>query len=107
MGFSGKTHHQFDGNFGETAEVKKWVITEISLHSPMKPISLSSSALANTENEDLCPTTPTAASVRIPTVFPCPPAPKKRKQSLKFSYCGTREFFSPPDLETVFIHRTT
>ncbi|XP_010513359.1 PREDICTED: uncharacterized protein LOC104789340 [Camelina sativa] len=111
MEFSGKstTHHHLDGKFGETTEGKKWVITEISLPSPMKPtISLSSSALANTENEDLlCPTTPTAASVRIPKVFTCPPPPKKPKPSLKFSYCGgAREFFSPPDLETVFLHRT-
>ncbi|CAL9238029.1 unnamed protein product [Arabidopsis halleri] len=107
MGVSGKAHNQFDGKFGETVEGKKWVITGISLRSPKKPISFSSSAVADTEDEDLCPTTPTAASVRIPTVFPCPPAPKKRKPSLKFSYAGAREFFSPPDLETVFIYRTT
>ncbi|CAE5962738.1 unnamed protein product [Arabidopsis arenosa] len=109
MGVSGKTHHQFDGKFGETTERKKWVITGTSLRSPMKPpVSLSSSAVSGTEDEDLCPSTPTAASVRIPTVFPCPPAPKKPKLSLKFSYdVGAREFFSPPDLETVFIYRTT
>ncbi|KAG7657987.1 hypothetical protein ISN44_As01g050000 [Arabidopsis suecica] len=107
MGFSGKTYHQFDRKFSETTEGKKWVITGISLHPPMKPISLSSAAVSNTEDEDLCPTTPTAASVRIPTVIPCPPAPKKRKLTLKVSYGGPREFFSPPDLETVFIYRTT
>ncbi|XP_010418021.1 PREDICTED: uncharacterized protein LOC104703666 [Camelina sativa] len=110
MGLSDKTHHHLDGKFGETTEAKKWVITEISLRSPMKPtISLSSSALDNPEDEDhLCPTTPTAASFRIPKAFTCPPAPKKRKTSLKFSYGGgARELFSPPDLETVFLHRTT
>ncbi|EOA34839.1 hypothetical protein CARUB_v10022419mg [Capsella rubella] len=113
MGFSGKTHHHLDSKLGETTEGKKWVITEISLRSsPMKPtISFPSSDLANTEDEGLlCPKTPTAASVRIPKVFTCPPAPKKRKLSLKFSYGaggGSKKFFSPPDLETVFIQRTT
>ncbi|XP_010510909.1 PREDICTED: uncharacterized protein LOC104787094 [Camelina sativa] len=110
MGLSDNTHHHLDGKFSETTEGKKFVITGISLRSPKKPkISLSSSALDNTKDEDLlCPTTPTAASFRIPKAFTCPPAPKKRKTSLKFSYGGgAREFFSPPDLETVFIHRTT
>ncbi|CAN8240955.1 unnamed protein product [Cochlearia groenlandica] len=101
MGFSDKTHQ-------ETTDDKKWVISQISIRAPpmLKPISLSSSSsVANTEDQDLYPTTPKAVSVRIPTVFPCPPAPKKRKRSLKFSYNGAREFFTPPDLETVFIHR--
>ncbi|VVA92425.1 unnamed protein product [Arabis nemorensis] len=107
MGFSGKTHHQFDGEFRETSEGKKWVISGITLRSPMKPISLSTSAVADTEDQEQYPTTPTADSSRIPTVFLCPPAPKKRKPSLKFSYGGAREFFTPPDLETVFLQRAT
>ncbi|KAF8060394.1 hypothetical protein N665_1218s0013 [Sinapis alba] len=108
MGFSGKTHHQFNVEGHETSE--KWVIPGISLRGQMKPISLPSSAVADKEDDvhqDQWPTTPTAASFRIPTVFPCPPPPKKRKVSSKFGYSGAREFFSPPDLETVFIHKAT
>lgn len=108
MGISGKNHQKFDGEFRETSEGKKWVISGISLRAPMKPISISSSAVADKEDDihqDQWPTTPTSASVRIPKVLLCPPAPKKRKPSLKFSYGGAREFFSPPDLETVFIQR--
>ncbi|ESQ29402.1 hypothetical protein EUTSA_v10024030mg [Eutrema salsugineum] len=109
MGFSDKTHNQFDGEHRETSEGKKWIISG-SLRAPIVPISISSSAVADTEdevNQDQYPTTPTASSVRIPTVQVCPPPPKKRKQSLKFSYVSAREFFSPPDLETVFLLRAT
>ncbi|KAJ0265848.1 Cyclin-dependent protein kinase inhibitor SMR15 [Hirschfeldia incana] len=109
MGLSGKTHHQFHVELHETSE--KWAISGISLCGQMKPISLSSTAIADTEDvdvhQDQWPTTPTAASFRIPTVFPCPPPPKKRKASSKFGYSGAREFFSPPDLETVFILKAT
>ncbi|CAN6971415.1 cyclin-dependent protein kinase inhibitor SMR15 [Brassica rapa] len=108
MGLSGKTHHQFNIELHETSE--KWAIPGISLREPMKPISLPSSTVADTESDvhqDQWPTTPTAPSFRIPTVFPCPPPPKKRKVSSKFGYSGAREFFSPPDLETVFIHKAT
>ncbi|CAH8348791.1 unnamed protein product [Eruca vesicaria subsp. sativa] len=108
MGLSDKTQHQFDGELHDTSE--KWVISEISLLSQMKPISLPSTAVADMEDDvhqDKWPTTPTAAAFRIPTVFPCPPPPKKRKTSSKFDYSGAREFFSPPDLKTVFIQKST
>ncbi|KAG2277185.1 hypothetical protein Bca4012_042540 [Brassica carinata] len=108
MGLSGKTHHQFNVEHHETSE--KWAIPGISLREPMKPISLPSTTIADTEgdvHQDQWPATPTAPSFRIPTVFPCPPPPKKRKASSKFGYSGAREFFSPPDLETVFIYKAT
>lgn len=109
MGISGKTHDQFNVELHETPE--KWSIPGIALRGQMKPISLPSTTVADSEDvdvhQDQWPTTPTAASFRIPTVFPCPPPPKKRKASSKFGYSGAREFFSPPDLETVFMHKAT
>ena len=49
-------------------------------------------------------TTPTGEEARIPTTFTCPPAPRKRKPVSKCNYRGAiREFFTPPDLESVFI----
>ncbi|KAF8061174.1 hypothetical protein N665_1212s0001 [Sinapis alba] len=84
MGFCGKSHNQLEGEIRETTDVTE------------------------TEDQDQCPTTPTAVSVRIPRVPPCPAAPKKRKPSSKCSYvAGGREFFCPPDLETVFIQRAS
>ncbi|CAH8251848.1 unnamed protein product [Arabidopsis lyrata] len=109
MGYSGKPHHQLDGEIRETTDGKKWVIAGIPSRSPLKQINLSSGVtVTETEEQDQCPTTPTAVSVRIPRVPPCPAAPKKRKPSLKCSYgAGARDFFSPPDLETVFIPRAS
>lgn len=61
------------------------------------------------ETEEECSTTPTGEESRIPTTFTCPPAPKKPKSTSSFK-CNNfrggvvrREFFTPPDLETVFI----
>ncbi|ESQ35783.1 hypothetical protein EUTSA_v10009472mg [Eutrema salsugineum] len=107
MGFSSKPHHQLDGEIREITDGKKWVIAGLPPRSPLKPINLSSGVIiTETEDQDQCPTTPTAVSVRIPRVPPCPAAPKKRKPSSKCSYgAGGRDFFSPPDLETVFIQR--
>ncbi|KAL1222820.1 Cyclin-dependent protein kinase inhibitor SMR8 [Cardamine amara subsp. amara] len=110
MRFSGKPHHQLDGEIEETTDGKRWVIAGITSRSPLKPINISSSGITvtETEDQDQCPTTPTAVSFRIPRVLPCPAAPKKRKPSTKCSY-GTeaKVFFSPPDLETVFIQRAS
>ncbi|EOA37212.1 hypothetical protein CARUB_v10010693mg [Capsella rubella] len=111
MGISNKPHHQLDGGemmIRETTDGKKRiVIAGITSRSPLKQINLPSGVtLTETEDQDQCPTTPTALSVRIPRVPPCPAAPRKRKPSSKCSYgAATRVFFSPPDLETVFIQR--
>lgn len=110
MGFPGKSYNQLEGEIREATDGKKWVIAGHPPRSPLKPINSSSSdvAVTETEDQDQCPTTPTAVSVRIPRVPPCPAAPKKRKPSSKCScVAGGREFFCPPDLETVFIQRAS
>ncbi|XP_010458430.1 PREDICTED: uncharacterized protein LOC104739692 [Camelina sativa] len=111
MGISNQPHHhQLEGGeIRETADGKKWVIAGITSRSPLKQINLSPGVtVTETEDQDQCPTTPTAVSFRIPRVQPCPAAPRKSKPSSKCSYsAATREFFSPPDLETVFIQRAS
>ncbi|XP_010533912.1 PREDICTED: uncharacterized protein LOC104809580 [Tarenaya hassleriana] len=106
MGFSGK-QKKFDGEIRETGDGKEWVIAGISIRAPLKPIRANPvTKPEEAEDEEVeFPTTPTAVSVRIPVVPTCPPPPKKRKPTLKCSYGGAREFFSPPDLETAFIQR--
>lgn len=105
MKFSGKPHHQLDDEIRETIDDKRRVIAGINSRSPLKPINVT---VSETEDQDQCPTTPTEVSVRIPRVPPCPAAPKNRKPSTKYSYgTGARVFFSPPDLETVFIQRAS
>ncbi|XVF02527.1 hypothetical protein REPUB_Repub04eG0182900 [Reevesia pubescens] len=105
MGVSGKP--QVDGG-GLESEGKKWVIAGISLRAPLKPIYTNpvdqkDKASSDDEGDGSCSTTPTGEEARIPTKMTCPPAPRKRKPSLKCNYGSVREFFTPPDLETVFI----
>ncbi|XVE85138.1 hypothetical protein DITRI_Ditri17bG0068000 [Diplodiscus trichospermus] len=103
MGISGKP--QVDG--GLESEGKKWVIAGISLRAPLKPIYTNPVEKDKESDDDLgdesCSTTPTGEEARISTILTCPPAPRKRKPSLKCNYGSVREFFTPPDLETVFI----
>ncbi|KAJ0094821.1 hypothetical protein Patl1_16055 [Pistacia atlantica] len=100
MGLSGKP--QVDG--GLEAEGKRWLIAGIPLRAPLKPIYTRSGEkeLDNNGDDEECSTTPTSHEARIPPKLPCPPAPRKRKSTLKCNYSGVREFFTPPDLETVF-----
>ncbi|KAF2301665.1 hypothetical protein GH714_028556 [Hevea brasiliensis] len=72
--------------------------------APLKPI-FTNPVEKESESSDECSTatTPTSDDARIPTRLACPLAPKKRKATLKCNYSGVREFFTPPDLETVFI----
>ncbi|CAA2987423.1 Hypothetical predicted protein [Olea europaea subsp. europaea] len=74
-------------------------IAGIMLRSPLKPISTNP---LGKDDEDEHPKTPTSADSRIPRILACPPAPKKLKPSTRCHYAGVREFFNPPDLETVF-----
>ncbi|KAJ8759039.1 hypothetical protein K2173_003277 [Erythroxylum novogranatense] len=97
MGFSEKP--QVDG--GLEFDGKKWVIAGIALRAPLKPVYTKS--LEKESETDECSTTPTSEETRIPSRLTCPPAPRKRKATLKCNYTGVREFFTPPDLETVFI----
>uniref|UniRef100_A0A2P2IWJ2 Cyclin-dependent protein kinase inhibitor SMR6 n=1 Tax=Rhizophora mucronata TaxID=61149 RepID=A0A2P2IWJ2_RHIMU len=97
MGISEKP--QVDG--GLEFDGKKWVIAGISLRAPLKPI-YTNPVEKDSESEE-CSTTPTGEEARIPAISTCPPAPRKRKATLKCNYSGVKEFFTPPDLETVFI----
>ncbi|XWS34735.1 hypothetical protein CRYUN_Cryun21dG0063300 [Craigia yunnanensis] len=102
MGVSGKP--QVDG--GLESEGKKWVIAGISLRAPLKPIytnPVEKDKESDDQGDESCSTTPTGEEARIPTILTCPPAPRKRKPSLKCNYGSVREFFTPPDLEIVFI----
>lgn len=93
------------------SESKKWVIAGISVRS-LKPINtkrVSSGGGGNDSDDDndnnkARSTTPTAKDARIPDKLPCPPAPRKRRQSRCSNNLGNgvREFFNPPDLESVF-----
>ncbi|KAG4914423.1 hypothetical protein JHK87_051980 [Glycine soja] len=91
------------------SESKKWVIAGIGVCS-LKPIKTKRVAGGGDneeeEEEETRSTTPTAKEARIPEKLPCPPAPRKRRPP---SRCGSnsggggvREFFTPPDLESVF-----
>ncbi|KAG4159161.1 hypothetical protein ERO13_D02G159400v2 [Gossypium hirsutum] len=105
MGVSGKP--QVDG--GLESEGKKWVIAGISLRAPLKPIythpvdDQRDKDSTDDKEDESCSTTPTGQEARIPTLLTCPPAPVKHKPTLKCNYGSVREFFTPPDLETVFI----
>ncbi|KAM2334057.1 hypothetical protein ACFXTH_011653 [Malus domestica] len=103
MGFSGKSqpldHMGFDSD-----PKKTWVVAGIPLRAPLKP--LYTNPVEQDDGEE-CSTTPTAEESRIPAILTCPPAPRKRKAGAasKCKFNGVREFFTPPDLETVFIRR--
>jgi hypothetical protein len=86
---------------------RKWVIAGISLRAPLKPIFTIPSEKEQPKEEETeeC-STPTSEESKIPTLFTCPPAPRKQKSSLKWNYHNdgiVREFFKSPDLESVFI----
>ncbi|XWS30397.1 hypothetical protein CRYUN_Cryun24cG0113800 [Craigia yunnanensis] len=99
MGFSKKS--QVDGVLDP--EGKKWVIAGIVIRTSLKPINTKSRGKESEEDEEEgCSTTPTSKEARIPDKLPCPPAPRKRRPLLRCHYNGVREFFTPPDLETVF-----
>ena len=99
MGVSKKS--QMDG--GLESEGKKWVIAGISVRASLKSISTKPRGKeSEDDDEEACSTTPTAKETRIPEISTCPPAPRKRRPSIRY-FCGAREFFTPPDLETVFI----
>ncbi|KAK8655478.1 hypothetical protein V6N13_108053 [Hibiscus sabdariffa] len=117
MGLSGKP--QVDEGGGLESDAKKWVIAGISLRAPLKPIYTTNPVSVDRhhkdkettidddkeDDEDSCSTstTPTGQEARIPALLTCPPAPMKTKPSLKCNYASVRHFFTPPDLDTVFI----
>ncbi|XP_043707501.1 cyclin-dependent protein kinase inhibitor SMR6-like [Telopea speciosissima] len=97
MGFPQKP--QVDG--GLESEGKKWVIAGIPLRTPLRSIRTNKKDDGDND-EDECSTTPTSEEARIPERLSCPPAPRKRRPS-RCNFSGVREFFTPPDLESVFI----
>ncbi|XP_042499013.1 cyclin-dependent protein kinase inhibitor SMR6-like [Macadamia integrifolia] len=97
MGYPQKP--QVDG--GLESEGKKWVIAGIPLRAPLRSISTNKKDDGGND-EDECSTTPTSEEARIPERLSCPPAPRKRRPS-RCHFNGVREFFTPPDLESVFI----
>lgn len=77
----------------------------MSLCASLKPISTRPRPRDGEEGEEeeLRSTTPTSKESRISDKLACPPAPRKRRPSSKCHLnVGVREFFTPPDLETVF-----
>ncbi|KAE9607879.1 hypothetical protein Lal_00040039 [Lupinus albus] len=101
-----------EGSF-ESEDNKKWVIAGIALKAPLKPIyTIPSEKKKEQEQEveavECFSTTPTNVESKIPTMLTCPPAPMKRKPTLKYNYCGiVKELFTatPHDLETVFMRQ--
>ncbi|KAL1553361.1 cyclin-dependent protein kinase inhibitor SMR6-like [Salvia divinorum] len=92
MGFSKKVEST------KESDGKKWVI---AIRAPLKPVSTKVRGGGEEEEEES--TTPTARESRIPKKAACPAAPRKRRPT---SACQVaREFFYPPDLESVFICR--
>ncbi|KAH8495336.1 hypothetical protein POPTR_010G045200v4 [Populus trichocarpa] len=109
MGFS-KKPPAVDGGL-DLDGGKRWVIAGIPLRAPLKPISTNPVEKEINEDDDqsnctTASTTPTSEEARIPSRLVCPPAPRKRKATFKCNYTsGVREFFTPPDLETLFVQR--
>lgn len=107
MGISEKVQVEM----GLEPEGKKWFITGIPLRSHLKPIAtnrlerLVGDGEGEGEEEEGCSTTPTAEESRIPRVLSCPPAPKKKKPAPKCHFSGAREYFNPPELDSVFVRR--
>lgn len=103
MGFS-KKPQQVDGE----SDGKKWVIGGISIRAPLRSINTKPKAKGCGNDDDYegyCSTTPTAKESRLAEKSACPPAPRKRRPTPTCHYNGAREFFNPPDLESVFIQR--
>ncbi|RZC61573.1 hypothetical protein C5167_023326 [Papaver somniferum] len=57
------------------------------------------------DEEEECPTTPSSKEARLPKRTECPPAPRKKRPSASSRSCNfnVKDFFSPPDLDSVFI----
>ncbi|KAI3497668.1 hypothetical protein L1887_33131 [Cichorium endivia] len=85
---------------------KKWVIAGIQFMTPLKPIYTKKENVNSHEDEDQakdCCTTPTSPESVIPCLLKCPGAPRKRK-AVSRSHCnGVRDYFKPPELESVFL----
>ncbi|KAI3713237.1 hypothetical protein L1987_71811 [Smallanthus sonchifolius] len=97
MGFSKK--NQLDG---ESLEGKKWVIAGITMRAPLKSLSTRKVKEDGDDNSNSGNTTPTSKDSKIPELFPCPAPPRKRRPVSTCHNHGNREFFTSPDLDSLF-----
>ncbi|KAK4261364.1 hypothetical protein QN277_004371 [Acacia crassicarpa] len=121
MGFSEKAQ-VVEGGFessslssSDASNNKKRVIAGITLRAPLKTINTAERSSGGRgyddeeETTEECLTTPTGEESRIPPISTCPPAPRKPKppsaaSAFRCKYRhGVNKFFTPPDLDTVFI----
>lgn len=73
------------------------------VRASLKPINTKFRGKEGQDDDEVaCSTTPTAKEARIPERLACPPAPRKRRPTSRCHFDGVREYFTPPDLETVF-----
>ncbi|KAK2983345.1 hypothetical protein RJ640_016083 [Escallonia rubra] len=94
--------------YSSQMDAEKWVIAAVPPWRDLKPVFTKPVDSKAEKQEEELSTTPTSEESRIPSRLTCPPPPRKRKpsSSSSSSRCGVkREFFTPPDLETVFIRR--
>lgn len=85
----------------------KWVIAGIQFLTPLKPIYTNKRIKTQNkeeiqEQQTECCTTPTTPESKIPELQ-CPRAPRKRKAVSLRHWNGVRDYFKPPELESVFI----
>ncbi|KAL7610889.1 cyclin-dependent protein kinase inhibitor SMR6 [Lactuca sativa] len=99
MGFSKK--HQVDG---ESLEGKKWVIAGITMRAPLKSLSIKKAKEEDDDDDNTISgnTTPTSKDSRIPEALPCPPPPRKRRPVSTCHNNGNMEFFTSPELDSLF-----
>ncbi|KAI3905476.1 hypothetical protein MKW98_013274 [Papaver atlanticum] len=118
MGISEK-HHGIEGGGGAVIEMegnkkKRCVIVGVPIIRTPPPlrkirtkrveIKIQSEVEVEDEEEE-CPTTPTSREARLPKRIECPPAPRKKRPSASSRSCNfnVKDFFNPPDLDSVFI----
>ncbi|RZC72741.1 hypothetical protein C5167_048217 [Papaver somniferum] len=104
MGLSMKSQVLAEGK--ETEGNKKWVVAGILVRTPLKAINTNKKIEDGDDQEQGCSaTTPTSVEARINSErLLCPPAPRKRRPSLKFhSNNNAMDFFNPPELESIFV----
>lgn len=97
MGFSKKQHQD-----GESLDGKKWVIAGITMRAPLKSLSTKKVKENDDDNTNSGNTTPTTKDSKIPESLPCPAAPRKHRPVSTCHYNGNREFFTSPDLDSLF-----
>ncbi|KAI3874645.1 hypothetical protein MKX03_022080 [Papaver bracteatum] len=100
MGLSMKSQVLAEGK--ETEGNKKRVVAGILVRTPLKAINTNKKIEDGDDEEQGCSaTTPTSVEARINSErLLCPPAPRKRRPSLKFQ---AMDFFNPPELESIFV----